>query len=270
MKIGIIGYGSMGKMLLEKFCQNEAIKPFDLLVSNRNKQKISHLTNTCTVCENNKQLALEADVIFLCVRPTDLKNVLTEISNDVKKNALLISLNGSVTFKQLEMLYKNKLIKAIPSVTAEVNKSQTLMCCNELVTNADKEYLKELLECFGSVIELPENEMGMGSELVSCMPGFIAALFNEICISASKHTQIPENEIISMVLNTMTATSELMIKNNCSFDEIVSRVATKGGITEVGTQIIKDRFPSIADAIFEETLKKRKQTAMATQKSFEE
>lgn len=47
--------------------------------------------------------------------------------------------------------------------------------------------IKDLLYSIGSVIELPESEMGMGSELVSCIPGFIAAIFNEICISAQKH-----------------------------------------------------------------------------------
>ncbi len=29
------------------------------------------------------------------------------------------------------------------------------------------------------MIELPEEEMGMGSELVSYMPGFIAAMFDK-------------------------------------------------------------------------------------------
>ena len=53
----------------------------------------------------------------------------------------------------------------------------------------------------GTVIELPESEMGMGSELVSCMPGFIAAIFNEICLSAQKHTNIKPEEVVQMLFS---------------------------------------------------------------------
>ena len=40
MKIGIIGYGSMGKMLLWKFSEAGNIGKQDLLVSNRTKEKL--------------------------------------------------------------------------------------------------------------------------------------------------------------------------------------------------------------------------------------
>jgi len=110
--------------------------------------------------------------------------------------------------------------------------------------------------------------MGMGSELVSCMPGFIAAIFHEICISAKQHTDIPEEEIIRMVLNTMVGTGKLMLEKNYSFENVVSRVATKGGITEEGTKVIEAQFPKVADDLFEKTLEKRRQTTEKAQKSF--
>ena len=42
----------------------------------------------------------------------------------------------------------------------------------------------EKISYASDVIELPEEEMGMGSELVSCMPGFIASIFDVICQEA--------------------------------------------------------------------------------------
>ena len=64
-----------------------------------------------------------------------------------------------------------------------------------------------------------------------------------------------------MVLNTLGASAELMIQNDMSFTDILNRVATKGGITEVGTRVIYDGFPEIAEEMFEKTLAKRKETA---------
>lgn len=269
MKIGIIGYGSMGKMLFEKFLENQCVLTENLLVTNRTLEKIVHLKGKCTVCESNRESAKEADIVFLCVRPADMKDILSEIKDYIKADSLLVSLNGSIMFEQIEQIYKGKLAKAIPSITAEVNQSQTLVCYNERVAGADKECLTELLSCMGTVIELLEQEMGMGSELVSCMPGFIAAIFQELCASAKKHTSLSESQIARMVLHTMVGTGTLMIEKNYSFDDVIARVATKGGITEEGTKVIAEAFPKVADEVFDKTLEKRRQTTIKAKESFE-
>lgn len=177
------------------------------------------------MCDSNKELASLADIIFLCVRPVDMKTVVTEIKDSLNEKTLLISLNSSICFVQLESVCKNKF---------------------------------------------PEEEMGMGSELVSCMPGVIAAIFHEICVSAKQHTDIPEDEIVRMVLNTMVGTGKLMLEKDYSFEQVVSRVATKGGITEEGTKVIREQLPEVIDELFNRTLEKRRQTTINAQKSFAE
>ena len=268
MRIGIIGYGSMGKMLAGKFAVSGTLKESSILVSTRTKEKLKALPAGIEACCSNMELAALADIIFLCVKPGDLKGIIEEINPVLKQKALLVSLNGSVSFAMLERITDRKIAKVIPSVTAEINQSQTLVCYNRLVEEIDKTQLRSLLECIGDIIELPEQEMGMGSELVSCMPGFIASVFDVISCSAKKHTEIPVSQVVHMVLKTMTATGELMLKNDFSFGEIVSRVATRGGITEEGTKVIYEQFPTVADQLFEKTLEKRKQTAERAAESF--
>lgn len=41
-----------------------------------------------------------------------------------------------------------------------------------------------------------------------------------------------------------------MLEKNMTFDEVVSRVAMKGGITEEGVKVINEEFHSIADTLF--------------------
>jgi pyrroline-5-carboxylate reductase len=125
----------------------------------------------------------------------------------------------------------------------------------------DKANVKDLLSCIGNVIELTEIEMGMSSELVSCMPGFIAAIFNEICTLAKKHTSIEADEVVQMVLNTMIGTEQLMIEKNCincSYRDVFIRVAAKGGITKEGIKVIQESFPQVSDSIFDKALEKRR------------
>jgi pyrroline-5-carboxylate reductase len=271
-KIGIIGCGSMGKMILSKFAGSQIVKECNLFVANRTYEKIINLNTTyhqINICKNNTDAAKNADILFICVKPLEIKTVLSEIIDGIKKDCHIISLNGSVLFKQLEQISINKkLSKVIPSVTAEINQSVTLMCHNDYVKNDDKNNLKKLVECFGSVVEIPEKEMGMGSELTSCMPGFIGAIFKVITDEAEKHTLINKQDIIKMVLETMYGTGKLLLENGMTFDNLIDRVATKGGITEEGTKIIEESLPKIINEMFEKTLEKRKITTKKAQKEF--
>ena len=267
MKIGIIGYGSMGKMLLRKFSSNRKIAREDLLIANRTQEKALEAEDIAVIC-SNKDLAADSDIVFVCVRPSDMRSVLSEISSFLKDDALLVTLNGSITFDMIRKVVYHKTAKVIPSLTAEIDRSQTIVCYNDLVSDNDKAVLRDLLSSIGEVIELPENEVGMGSELVSCMPGFIASIFDVICKSAEGHTTIPKDQIVKMVLSTMSATGDLMLQKDMSFEDVVTRVATKGGITEEGTKVVYEGFPGTADLLFAKTLEKRRLTTEIAEKNF--
>ncbi len=270
MKVGIIGYGSMGKMILEKIAEAKFVECKDLYAANRTYEKIEHLTAVYNVCKTNAELAAAADIIFICVRPADIRTILNEIKPLISKNTLIVSLNGSITFEMMSKIIDHKIAKAIPSVTAEINRPKTLICCSSLFSDDDRIALEDLLKCMGDVIELPEEEIGMGSEPVSCMPGFISAIFDVISNSAKKHTNISEQQIIQMLLHTMVGTGNLMLEKCLSFNDVVARVAAKGGITEEGTKVIYDMLPKVTDEMFDKTLEKRIQTAEKARDNFEQ
>ena len=75
--------------------------------------------------------------------------------------------------------------------------------------------------------------------------------------------------IVKMLLSTMSGTADLMLEKDMSFEEVVSRVATRGGITEEGTKVIYDLFPPTAEQLFNNTLEKRRRTAEKAKESFE-
>ena len=258
MNVGIIGYGSMGKMLADKFAASGISDIKQVFVTNRSKEKLGSAPVGVTVCGENQDLAEKSDIVFVCVRPVDLPDIIAEIAPSLRPDTLLVSLNGNISFEMIGRVTEQTAAKVIPSLTAEINRSQSLVCFNDSVSDEDKACLKTLLGCIGNVIELPEKEMGMGSELVSCMPGFIASIFDVICKEAKKHTEIPEEQIVRMVLSTLSATGDLMLQKEMTFEEVVKRVATKGGITQEGTAVVYEKLPDVADELFEKTLAKRR------------
>jgi len=272
-KIGIIGYGSMGKMISSKFIELKSIPESNMFISNRTFDKIMGLKTIyplLNICKNNIDVAKNADILFICVKPLEIKTVLLEIFKYIKDDCHIVSLNGSVLFKQLEKIcVSRKITKVIPSVTAEINQSVTLVSHNGHIIDDDKNVLKTLLECFGSVMEIPELEMGMGSELTSCMPGFIGAIFKVITNEAEKHTSINKKDVIDLVIKTVYGTGKLLLEKDMTFEQLINRVATKGGITEEGTKIIEAEMPKMANELFKKTLEKRTITTEKAQRDFD-
>ena len=272
-KVGIIGYGGMGKLISSKFIESKTITGSNMFISNRTYEKIMGLKTIyplINICKNNIDVAKNVDILFICVKPLEIKTVSLEIFEYIKDDCHIVSLNGSVLFKQIEQICEGrKISKVIPSVTAEINQSVTLVCHNFHIIDNDKNVLKTLLECFGSVMEIPEMEMGMGSELTSCMPGFIGAIFKVITNEAEKHTSINKKDVIDLVIKTVYGTGKLLLEKDMTFEQLINRVATKGGITEEGTKIIEAEMPKMANELFEKTLEKRKITTEKAQRDFD-
>ncbi|MDR2445829.1 MAG: NAD(P)-binding domain-containing protein [Treponema sp.] len=143
-KIGVIGYGSMGKMIFSKFAQSKAIDTSNLFAANRTFEKtidLNRIYPEINICGNNCALAKEVDVLFICVKPLEMKAALMETIKNIRNNCHIISLNGSILCKQLEQICINKRIsKVIPSATAEANQSVTLVCHNNFVEDEDKKF----------------------------------------------------------------------------------------------------------------------------------
>ena len=62
-----------------------------------------------------------------------------------------------------------------------------------------------------------------------------------------------------LVRETMIGTARILAGGQMKFDDVVQRVATKGGTTEEGVKILRARLPEVMDELIEATLVKRRQ-----------
>jgi len=271
--IGIIGYGSMGKMIFSKIIEAKIVPESNVFLAERAYEAIKDLKMVyphLNICENNNDAAKNADIVFLCVKALDIKKVLTEILPEMKKDCHIVSLNASVMFRQMDQICGGrKISKITPNINGEIGQAITLVSHNAFVGAGDKDELKKLLECFGSVVELSEAETGVGMDLTSCMPGFIAAVLKLIADEAAKHTSIAKDEIHIMLLGAVRGTANYLLEEDVTFEELVRRVATKGGITEEGTtKVINLKMPEIISEILARTTEKMRVITENVQKEF--
>ena len=189
MRVGIIGYGSMGKMLLWKFSEAAKIAKQDLFVSNRTESKLEEAKDIAQVV-SNKDLAASSDIVFVCVRPSDLKTVLEEIRGSINPDAMLVSLNGSVSFESIRKVIDIRTAKVIPSLTAEIGRSQTLLCFDERVSAMNERFEKGKKQMAATF----EPTASIKSTLIRQQAELIQTLYDESTASEESRKLIQEIE----------------------------------------------------------------------------
>jgi pyrroline-5-carboxylate reductase len=272
IKVGFIGYGSMGSMLLNEFITSRGLTPDEIIVSTRTKSKLRTVKekwNSINIAQDNAEVAQKAKYIFICVKQPEVKNVLKEIKDFTTSATHIISLAGAVAIQNIEKLVKGKVTKITPSITSEVHSGITLVCHNDRVTPEEADFIESLLRRVSAVKSVKEEDFELAVELTSCAPGFIAAIFGEFVNASLKHNRtLSMPEIEGLVVQTLFGTAKLLIEKKVNFEEVVQRVATKGGITEEDVKVIHHRLPGIFDEIFEVTLAKRRKIKDAVDQDF--
>ena len=90
MKVGFIGTGSMGSLLVEAFVKAGAMQPADIAVSSRTRDQSRSAGAACSglrIAASNVDAARQAELLFLCVKPADFQAVLTEIAPNLRTAA---------------------------------------------------------------------------------------------------------------------------------------------------------------------------------------
>lgn len=261
-KVGIIGFGSMGRMLVNGFINSGKLSPADIVISTRTRSKLDSLHpdwRDLYIAQDNPDAIKRAKTIFLCVKPYDVKAVLDEIKDTIGYDTHIISTAGSVQIESIENTVCGQVSKLTPTVTSEVNEGISLLCHGSRVSIKNREFAESLLNQISIVKILPEQDFEVAAEVTSCGPGLLSAVLQEFVHSAGRHTCSFENkDIEEMLMKTLFGLLKLYCEKNMSLGEIMERVATKGGITEEGIMVLKQGLPHNFDRMFTQMLDKRK------------
>jgi pyrroline-5-carboxylate reductase len=245
---GFIGTGHLGSMLVRKFVETKAIEAEDILASNRTPEKAERLSEATNIrTTTNRMVAELADVIFICVRPLDVGDVLRDLEPLLTPEKLLVSVAGDVSLKTLRMLCRARVVRAFPSMASERLKGVTLLAFGDNATTTDQHLVLQLFRTIGDAAHVDEKDFEVLADLTSCAPGYFAAILREFVLAA-KCRGIGENLAERMVKQTFLGTALLL--EDMSFQDLITSVATKGGITEAGVKVIQAEAPVMLDHLF--------------------
>ncbi|WP_321507092.1 pyrroline-5-carboxylate reductase dimerization domain-containing protein [uncultured Methanoregula sp.] len=250
---GFIGTGSMGSMLIRKIIGSGLVTPGGISASSKSGISARALAGTTgiTAEASNRSVAGNADVLFICVKPLEVRGVLDEVRDVLKPDALLVSIAGCVSLENLRDWAGENVhgVRVIPSVTAEENAGISLVAWGHGVTPGDKNLVLGLLNAISTAVEIDEQDFDLYTNLTSCGPALIVAMMREFAGAASRTGTIPPKLAEYLVKETMVGTARILEGGQETFDNVIGRVATKGGSTEEGVKVLETRLPDVMDEV---------------------
>jgi pyrroline-5-carboxylate reductase len=262
IRYGFIGTGSMGSMLIQKFIGTGMVAPAEITASSRSGKSAFELAGKTGISavSANRTVAGDADVLFICVKPLDVRLVLKEIRSVLKPGVLLVSIAGCVSLANLKEWAGDtaRCVRIIPSVTAEQNAGISLVAWGQGIRPEDKNLVLNLLNSIGAAVETDEGNFDVYADLTSCAPALIAEMMQEFAGAAVRTGTLQPELAEYLVRETMIGTARILTGGQMKFGDVMERVATKGGITEQGVIVLQARLPAVMDELLEATFEKRR------------
>ncbi|MCF8011834.1 MAG: pyrroline-5-carboxylate reductase [Clostridiales bacterium] len=259
-RIGIIGTGRIGSMLVKGLVNNGALQPEEIIVQNRSREKMQSLAREVPgikQMQTPKEVWQEAEIIFLCVKPQDIKDVFAETGKTVPADKLLVSTMLAPPLSRLEELIEGPAARVYPSIVQETGNGAALFAFGQEVSMEKRDELLNLFHQLGSTYEVPENLFRVCGDITSCGPAFMAYMIGSLARVAEKRG-LDGDKARSMALETMLGTATWMQQNRLTFGDLVDRVATPGGCTGEGVKVMEKFLDDGIEQVFDTTAQKEK------------
>jgi competence protein ComER len=253
MKIGFIGTGSMGSLLVDSFIRSGALEASDVIVANRTYHKAERLAAQhpgVTAVTTNREAALRSEYLFLCIKPSEFKPVLEELLPAVREDQIVVSITSAVLISHLEDQLPCRIAKVIPSITNGVLSGASLCMFGSRMTAADCCYLEGILSRISEPLLIDEQFTRIVSDLSSCGPAFISFLLQGLIDAAVEVTGIDPDEAVAISSAMLLGTGKLLTEGGMTPEELITRVSVPGGITLQGLQLLRQESDGLFQKLF--------------------
>ena len=242
IKFGFIGTGNMAGALIEAASGSGG---YEFLLSNRSPQKAEKYAKLTggKVC-GNKDVAAEADYIWLGVKPQMIEGVMAEIAPilQVRKDRfVLVSMLACTTIDRIRELAGGQfpVIRIMPNTPVSIGQGIILYSCSDQVAAEEKAEFLKSMTCAGMVTEIEERLIDAGSGLTGCGPAYVF-MFIEAMADGAVACGIPRAMATEMAAKMVAGSAELALATGKNPEELKNAVCSPGGTTIQGVRRLEE------------------------------
>lgn len=252
MKIGIIGVGNIGSMILEVLDKNDE---HEFYIFNRSVDKIRKYEgyDNVKVCTSVKEVYLNSEYTFLCVKPQQTPPVYEELKKLEEGTRILVSTAAGKRIADIsKATNKDRIIRIMPTITSKISIGITAVCYTNSITQEEKKQFEALMTPLGELMELEEEKFDAFTVLNSSGPAFVAFVL-ESFIEGAINIGVNPDYARDIVLRTFEGSIKLLEHVNMEPSRLKYLVSSPGGVTIRGLYELEKNGVkgSIMSAIYE-------------------
>lgn len=238
MKISCIGTGAMGGAIMRSVCAVFGAQ--SVTVTDKNAaagKKFAEETGARFVGSNKD--ALDADYIFLAVKPQFLEDVFNEIRDFVSGKSVLISMAAGVKLERLERLAENaRFVRMMPNVCAQVGEAMTAITYKDNISQNELDDIKKILGAAGKVEVVPEKLMDCVTAVSGSGPAFVF-MFIEAMADAAVRCGMPRGQAYTYAAQTVYGAAGMALKSDLPPAALKDLVCSPAGTTIEGVAALE-------------------------------
>lgn len=238
MKISCIGTGAMGGAIMRAICKKYDVKNIKVTDKNVELGKAFANETGATFVSTNKEV-LDADYIFLAVKPQFLSDVFAEIAGIIPTNAVVISMAAGVKLEKLEnWAPKARFVRMMPNVCAQIGQAMTAITYKDNIKAEEAANVKEILSSAGKVEQVPEKLMDCVTAVSGSGPAFVF-MFIEALADAAVRCGMPRSQAYTYAAQTVYGSAGMVLENGQHPAVLKDMVCSPAGTTIEGVAALE-------------------------------
>lgn len=225
-KIGVLGFGHMGKALVKGLVTQNLVQRENIFICARSTETLARAREEFGVCaiESAGEAVAFCDVLFLCVKKDVFMRLAPEIARAGLEGKTVVSLLAACTLQELRTSLGNApaLVRAMPTIGIAGGEGIIAY------TQTKNAPLEAALHELGFAFETDEDGLDRATAYAGCGPGFTAYLIDAYIRAG---VALGFDEQTSKHMAEMNFRGAL---KRSDYPAMMRETATKGGFTEFG------------------------------------
>lgn len=245
-KIGFIGFGKMAQAMAGGMIRSELIRTDQIMASMRTKESRTLAAERfgIEVSAVNSDVAAFADVLFLAVAPYTYVEVIEEIKETIKPDAVIITVAAGITTTDVENGFgkKVKVVRTMPNTPSLVGAGMTAVSVNREITDEDLETVQQLLSSFGKVEIIAEAQMDAIPAISGSSPAYVYMMI-EAMADGGVRQGLSRDQSYRLAAQAVLGAAQMVLETGKHPGELKDQVTSPGGATIAAVSTLEqERF----------------------------
>ncbi|MDI3473062.1 MAG: pyrroline-5-carboxylate reductase [Thermotogaceae bacterium] len=231
MKFGIIGFGNIGGLFLEKILTLDFVEK--IFVNDKQSSKLKKIEGLekVEILKTPQEICKKSDYILLSVKPQDFGDLFNQIKDVDFSQKVIISPITGLKIQKLEALKNSKNIARImPNLPCYIGKGTIGIAYSDTFEIERKDRLIQLLSTLGEVEEFEEYKFSALTSYIGSAPGIIFLLI-EAFIDSGIKLGLSAEQSKKIAIQNLIGSSEMLKELDKEPSELRKMVCSPSGTT---------------------------------------